>query len=49
MYECGPEVAFDDNNLPNGLCDDNAVRNHIALCMMNIASAWAVGGDNVRY
>lgn len=49
MYECGAEVTFDDDNLPDGLCDDNAIKNQIGMCMINIASVWAVGGDYVRY
>ena len=46
MYECNPTVKFDDNNLPEGLCDDVAEK--IQPCAANIASGWAIGGDEVR-
>lgn len=46
MYECNPTAVFDDNNLPDGLCDD--IYQLLAECSSNIASGWAVGGDAVR-
>lgn len=45
MYECNPTMVFDDNNLPDGLCDE--MYQQIGGCMSNIASGWAVGGDDI--
>ena len=45
MYECDPTAVFDDNNLPEGLCDE--MHQTFAPCSMNIATGWAVGGDAV--
>ena len=45
MYECNPLATFDDNNLPNGLCDE--MYEQFAACTSNIATGWAVGGDAV--
>jgi len=45
LYECDPAAIFDDNNLPDGLCDD--LINKTDLCSSNIATGWAVGGDSV--
>ena len=45
MYECDPTAKFDDNNLPDGLCDDIAEK--IQSCGANIATGWAIGGDEV--
>ena len=45
MYECNPTVNFDDQNLPDGLCDE--MINQIYPCAANIASGWAVGGNEV--
>ena len=45
MYECDPRAVYDDRNLPDGLCDDLA--KEIEPCAANIASGWAVGGDEV--
>lgn len=45
MYECDPASVFDDDNLPEGLCDDMAVT--FSPCSSNIANGWAVGGDPV--
>ena len=46
MHECNPSAVFDDNNLPDGLCDD--LNTELEPCASNIASGWAVGGDAVR-
>lgn len=46
MYECDPQVQFDDSNLPHGLCDD--MGNQTTSCLLSIATGWAVGGDDVR-
>ncbi|CAF3680380.1 unnamed protein product [Rotaria sp. Silwood1] len=43
MYECDPTTQFDDNNLPDGLC--NTISQQITPCGSNIATGWAVGGD----
>jgi len=45
MYECDASAVFDDNNLPDGLCDD--IEEKIRHCSANIASGWAVGGDEI--
>jgi len=47
MYECDPAIGFDDNNLPEGVCDN--IYQQIGLCLTNIAGGWAVGGDDVSY
>ena len=47
MYECDPLSQFDDSNLPDDLCDD--IHDKINLCLANIATGWAVGGDDVRF
>ena len=47
MYECNPTAIFDDNSLPDGLCND--ISREIAPCSGNIATAWAVGGDEVSF
>jgi len=44
MYECNPTAVFDDNNLPEGLCDQMY---ELMPCVSNIATGWAVGGDAV--
>jgi len=46
IYECDPTAVFDDNNLPDGICDDMYT---IAPCASNIATGWAVGGDDVSF
>jgi hypothetical protein len=38
-------ATFDDNNLPDGVCD--TISEKLAMCSSNIATAWAVGGDYV--
>lgn len=45
MYECNPTTTFDDNKLPDGLCDD--IYYLLSECSSNIATGWAVGGDDV--
>ncbi|CAF1072713.1 unnamed protein product [Didymodactylos carnosus] len=45
MYECEPTAEFDDNNLPDGDCYD--VYPLTELCIGNIATGWAVGGDSI--
>ncbi len=47
MYECNPTAVFDDNNLPDGLC--NLIYNEVSACAANIATGWAVGGDEVSF
>ncbi len=47
MYECNPTAVFDDNNLPEGVCDQ--IYPEVASCVSNIASGWAVGGDEVSF
>ncbi|UJR09497.1 hypothetical protein I4U23_013735 [Adineta vaga] len=45
MYECNPTAVFDDNNLPDGLCDQIYAK--LIDCSANIATGWAVGGDSI--
>ena len=45
MYECNPTAVFDDNNLPDAICDD--IYYLLQDCASNIATGWAVGGDDV--
>jgi hypothetical protein len=47
MYECDPSAIFNDNSLPNGLC--NGLSKEIRPCSANIATGWAVGGDEVNF
>jgi len=47
MYECNPTAVFDDNNLPDGICDE--VYRDVGQCSSNIAVGWAVGGDDVSF
>ena len=46
LSECNPEAAFDDNNLPRGICDRNATA--YSQCTYNIVIGWGKGGDRVR-
>ncbi|CAF4186234.1 unnamed protein product, partial [Adineta steineri] len=45
MFECNPTVVFDDNNLPDGECDD--IYRQIQECAGNIATGWGVGGESI--
>ncbi|CAF1122491.1 unnamed protein product [Rotaria sp. Silwood1] len=45
LYECNPTTVFDDNNLPIGVCDE--ISESISACSANIATTWAVGGDDI--
>jgi hypothetical protein len=45
VYECDPAATFDDANLPDDVCDN--IYAQLQLCTTNIASIWAVGGDDV--
>jgi len=45
VYECDPTAIFDDNNLPDDVCDN--IGEKVQLCASNIATGWAVGGDYV--
>ncbi|CAF1269363.1 unnamed protein product, partial [Didymodactylos carnosus] len=46
MYECDPLAIFNDENLPEGICNDTSAK--VNLCLSNIANGWAVGGDVVN-
>ncbi|CAF4000838.1 unnamed protein product [Rotaria sordida] len=46
LYECDPTAMFNDDNLPDGLCDE--IADQIKLCASNLATVWAVGGDVMR-
>ncbi|CAF4462457.1 unnamed protein product [Rotaria sp. Silwood2] len=45
LFECNPTAVFDDNNLPEGICDE--ITRSISSCTVNIATVWAVGGDEI--
>ncbi len=45
MYECNPTAAYNDSDLPEGICDDMYLQ--FSPCVANIATGWAVGGDSV--
>ncbi|CAF4083643.1 unnamed protein product [Rotaria sordida] len=45
LHECNPSFTFDDNNLPNGVCDE--INDKIEPCSASIATGWAVGGDHL--
>ncbi|CAF3793088.1 unnamed protein product [Rotaria sp. Silwood1] len=45
MHECNPSFTFDDNNLPDGVCDE--INDKIEPCSSSIATGWAVGGDHL--
>ena len=45
MYECDPKANFNDSDLPEGECD--TINAKIQPCAANIASGWAIGGDEV--
>lgn len=47
LMECNPTAVFDDKNLPEGLCDN--ISQSISSCFLNLASVWAVGGDEVIF
>ena len=46
LYECDPMAVFNDDQLPDDLCD--AIADQITLCSSNFATVWAIGGDMVR-
>ncbi|UJR36615.1 hypothetical protein I4U23_029335, partial [Adineta vaga] len=43
LCECDATAVFNDDNLPQGNCDDNVTA--YSLCTFNIIMAWATGGD----
>ncbi|CAF2973272.1 unnamed protein product [Rotaria socialis] len=45
LYECDQTVKFDDNNLPDGACDD--YYREFSHCLSNTATVWAVGGEEI--
>ncbi|UJR06551.1 hypothetical protein I4U23_010834 [Adineta vaga] len=45
LYECDPSVKFDDDKLPEGVCDE--FYGQVPMCSSNIATAWAIGGDDI--
>jgi hypothetical protein len=47
LFECDTAAKFDDNNLPNGICDEYYQES--ASCYAGMATTWAVGGDLVRH
>lgn len=44
-YECDSQAQFNDDDLPQGECDDHQQK--FSSCMSNMANGWAVGGDHV--
>jgi len=47
MYECDPAVQFNDSNLPDDLCDN--IHANISYCTLNIATGWAIAGQQVKF
>ncbi len=45
LHECNPSFIFDDNNLPDGPCDE--IYDKVDGCSSRIATGWAIGGDYV--
>ncbi|CAF3947797.1 unnamed protein product [Rotaria magnacalcarata] len=45
LYECDQTVKFDDNNLPDGVCDD--YYREFSHCLSNTATVWEVGGEEI--
>ncbi|CAF4100624.1 unnamed protein product [Rotaria sordida] len=45
IYECDPTAQFDDNNLPDDLC--NEIYLQTAPCAYNGAIIWDVGGNDI--
>ncbi len=46
IHECDSAAQFDDSNLPDGPYDE--IYQELTMCSSNIATGWAVGGDDVR-
>jgi hypothetical protein len=46
LFECDESPPFDDNNLPDGVCDD--ISDKTVSCSAKVATTWGVGGDLVR-
>ncbi|CAF2155006.1 unnamed protein product [Rotaria magnacalcarata] len=46
LYECDPMTTLNDDQLPDGLCDE--IVDEIKFCSLNFATVWAVGGDAMR-
>ncbi|CAF3378361.1 unnamed protein product [Rotaria sp. Silwood2] len=46
IFECDPLIVFDNNNLPDDLCDN--ILHQLQSCFVNSATGWAVGGNDVR-
>ncbi|CAF3199418.1 unnamed protein product [Rotaria sp. Silwood2] len=45
-YECDPQATdFDDNNLPDGECDQIIER--ITTCRSNMITMWSIGADDI--
>ncbi|CAF4341241.1 unnamed protein product [Rotaria sp. Silwood2] len=45
IFECDPSIVFDDNNLPDDLCDN--LLQQLQPCFVNSATGWAVGGNDI--
>jgi hypothetical protein len=45
FYGCDLTATFDDNKLPDGLCDD--IVNDTEPCSSNVLTAWSIGGDPI--
>ncbi|CAF2811795.1 unnamed protein product, partial [Rotaria sp. Silwood2] len=43
LMECNLTVVFDDNNLPDGICDE--IIESILPYATNVTAVWTVGGD----
>ena len=47
LHECNPSFHFDDNNLPDGIC--NELIEETEPCATIMATGWAVGGGQVLF
>ncbi|CAF4552760.1 unnamed protein product [Rotaria sp. Silwood1] len=45
LHGCNSSFIFNDNNLPDEVCDD--IVDQSELCATNIATGWAIGGDHI--
>ncbi len=45
FYECDSTVIFDDNKLPDGLCDE--IADDIEFCSYSVLVGWSVGADTL--
>lgn len=46
LFECNADDVFNDDQLPDGICDE--IFTKMRMCSSILATAWAIGGDLVR-